>query len=163
MAYGSDQGLADYLSRTGRVLPAGITPAIAREFGSAYVDMFERKFRGTAIAYPPSFPRDIYNPTPVAIEYAAYEAAFAHASGVDLFGSGGTAGGQVVREKVDVLEIQYAAPESGAGVGGYYENNLFILPLAYRYLLPYLKCGTFFPSAMVVGSDPSVRDYHHGC
>lgn len=162
MPYGTDQGLIDYLAQSGRVLPAGMTPAVARYWGSAYVDMFERKYKGTAITLPDSFPRDIYNPTPVAIEYAAYEAGLAYAEGVDIFGGGGTSSGQVVRRKVDVLEIQYAESKS-EGLQGYYEDNLFILPLAYRYLVPYMKVAGFFPAAIVVGPAPSVRGFNRGC
>lgn len=149
MAYGSDQGLTDYLAQSGRVLPAGMTPAVARYWGSQYVNLWEDRYKGVAIALPDSFPRDLYDPVPVAVEYATYEAAFAHASGVDLFGTGGTAGGQVIREKIDVLEVQYAEPQ--AGFGGYWDNNRFILPLAYALLLPFMRKAGGIPAAFVVG------------
>lgn len=149
MAYGSDQELTDYLALSGRVLPAGMTPAVARYWGSQYVNLWEDRYKGVAVALPDSFPRDIYDPVPVAVEHASYEAAFAHASGVDLFGTGGTAGGQVIREKIDVLEVQYAEPQ--AGFGGYWDNNRFILPLAYALLLPFMRKAGGIGAAFVVG------------
>lgn len=149
MAYGTDQGLENYLAQSGRVLPAGMTPAVARNRGSAYVNLFEDKYLSKPISPPDSFPRVAYDPVPLAVEYAAYEAAFAVASGLDLFGTGGTAGGQVVREKIDVLEVQYAEPQ--AGFAGYWDNNRFILPLAYALLLPFMRKAGFGPAAFVVG------------
>lgn len=155
MPYGSDAAFLDYLALSGRTLPATMTPAVARYWGSMYVNSFERRYKGSAISLPDSFPRDIYNPVPVPVEYAAYEAGLAYAEGVALFGSGGTSSGQVVRERIDVIEIQYAGPSDKSA--GYYEDNLFIWPLAYQYLVPYMKVGSFFASAIVVGSNPSVR------
>lgn len=150
-SYGSDAGLIAYLAQSGRVLPVGMSPDVARYWGSQYVNLWEDRYKGVAIALPDSFPRDVYDPVPVAVEYASYEAAFAHASGVDLFGTGGTSGGQVVREKVDVIEVQYAAPESGSGLSGYWDNNRFILNLAYALLLPFMRKSGGIPAAFVVG------------
>lgn len=148
-SYGSDAGLAAYLTATGRTLPAGMTADVARHYGTVYVDSFEDMYRGTAVSTDNSFPRDLWPVVPAAVEHAAYEAAFAYASGVPIFGGGGTAGGQVVREKVDVLEVQYAAQESGSG--GWWDNNRYILPLAYALLLPFFKRkGAFTPSAFIV-------------
>ena len=147
MAYGSDADLQSYLSLTGRVLPPDMTPAVARQWGSSYVNLFEDKYKGVATAPPDSFPRNLWPVVPMAVEHAAYEAAFAYASGVDLFGTGGTAGGQVIREKVDVLEVQYAAPEGGSA--GYWDNSRFILPLAYALLKPFMGSG-YGVSAFVV-------------
>lgn len=148
-SYGTDAGLTAYLTATGRTLPAGMTAAVARHFGTVYVDSFEDMYRGTAVTTDNSFPRDLWPVVPTAVEHAAYEAAFAYASGVDIFSNGGTAGGQVIREKVDVLEVQYAAPEAGSG--GWWENNRYILPLAYALLLPFFRRkGAFAPSAFIV-------------
>ena len=147
MAYGEDSQLIDYLALTGRVLPPEMTPAVARQWGSAYVNLFEDKYRGVATAPPDSFPRNLWPVVPVAVEYAAYEAAFAYASGVDLFGSGGTAGGQVIEERVDVLSVKYASPEGGSA--GYWDNSRFILPLAYALLRPFMGSG-YGVSAFVV-------------
>lgn len=149
MAYGTNGGLSSYLTTTGRVLPLGADADVVRFWGSLYVDSFEPRYRGSALQDDASFPRDLWSTVPVNVEHAAYEAAFAYASGVVLFGPGGTAGGQVIREKLDVLEVQYAAPQDG---WGYWESNQFILPAAYALLIPFMKSkGNFFPSAMVVG------------
>lgn len=149
MSYGTNTGLTAYLTASGRTLPVGAAADVVRFWGSLYVDSFEPRYRGTALQDDASFPRDLWPVVPVNVEYATYEAAYAWAGGVAIFGGGGTAGGQVTREKVDVLEVQYAAPQDGTG---WYENNQFILPAAYALLLPFMKRkGGFFPSAMVVG------------
>lgn len=148
MPYGTNEGLASYLLASGREIPDGADPDTVRFWGSLYVDSFEDLYRGTALSPDASFPRDLWPVVPVNVEYATYEAGFAWASGVAIFGGGGSAGGQVVREKVDVLEVQYAAPYDGAG---YWEMNRFILPAAYALLLPFMRRkGNFFPSALVV-------------
>lgn len=147
-SYGTDAGMIGYLAMTGRVLPVGAVPAQARAMGTIYVDSFEDMFRGSALSDENSFPRDLWPVVPVRVEQAAYEAGYAWSSGVEIMGSGGTAGGQVIREKVDVLEVQYAGPQDGQG---YWEANRFILPLAYALLLPYFKRkGGFGYAAFVV-------------
>lgn len=148
-SYGSNQGLTDYIAATGRTLPVGASPDVVRLWGSMYVNQFEPCYRGSALQTDASFPRDLWPVVPVNVEYATYEAALAWAEGVAIFGGGGTAGGQVVKEKLDVLEVQYASPQDG---DGYWESNRFILPAAYALLLPFMnRKGGFFPSALVVG------------
>lgn len=148
MAYGSDADLTAYLALTGRTLPVTSTPAIARHYGSQYVDQFEQDYRGTALTTDASFPRDLWPTVPTRVEHATYEAGFAYASGVAIFGTGGSYSGQVVSEKVDTLAVTYAQPQDG---WGYWESNRYILPLAYSLLLPFLKRkGGFYPAALVV-------------
>lgn len=134
MPYGLDQGLVDYLSLTGRTLPVGAVAAQVRYAGSEWVDSLEDLYCGVAETPDASFPRDVADPVPIRVEQAAYEAGYLWATGVDIFGTGGTQGGQVTKEKVDVLEIQYAEPQSG----DWYSNNRFIVPRAWAKLLPYL-------------------------
>ena len=148
MAYGSDAGLTSYLTASGRTLPVGADPAVVRFWGSLYVDSFEQFYRGASLQPDASFPRDLWPVVPVNVESATYEAAFAYASGVPIFGGGGTAGGQVTSEQVDTLKVTYAAPQEG---WGYWDANMFILPAAYALLLPFFKRkGGFYPSALVV-------------
>lgn len=148
MPYGTNQGLTDYLTASGRALPVGADPDVVRFWGSLYVNQFEQCYRGSATTDSDSFPRDLWPVVPTNVELATYEAGFAWSSGVPIFGGGGTSGGQIVREKVDVLEVQYAAPKDGVG---YWEANQFILPAAYALLLPFMKRkGGFCPSAMVL-------------
>lgn len=135
MAYGTDQGLIDYLETTGRALPFPATADVARAWGSIYVDQFWDMYKGTALSDDEAFPRDLYPTVPTNVEYAAYEAGYAWATGVSIFGQGGTAGGQVIREKVDVLEVAYASP---TGEGWWYDNR-YILPLAWVLLMPFFK------------------------
>lgn len=151
MAYGTDHGLIEYLTNTGRALPSGEAPSVLREMGSLYVDSFDDLFCGKALSVDASFPRDIYPDVPKRIEEAAYEAAFAYASGVPIFGEGGTSGGQVIREKVDVLEVSYSDFKAD-----WWTANRFILPLAYAKLLPFIcppndgKCSPIPTAAVVV-------------
>lgn len=150
-SYGTNAGLIAYLASTGRVLPATADPDVVRLYGTRYVDGFWDLYRGVALTDENAFPRDLWPVIPVNVEYATYEAAFAWASGVAIFGTGGTSGGQVIREKVDVLEVQYAAPEAGSG--GWWDNNRFILPEAYTLLLPFFKrkgmCGLGYGAFVV--------------
>lgn len=134
LAYGSDVEMIAYLARTGRVLPINAVPEQVREIGSDYVDSLEDLYCGVAVSYDASFPRDLYPTVPVRVEQAAYEAAYAFATGVPIFGGGGTAGGQVTKEKVDVLEVSYAEPQSD----DWWAANRYILPLAYAKLLPFI-------------------------
>lgn len=135
-SYGTDDGLIAYLAITGRTLPVGAVSSQVRAMGTAYVDSFEDMYRGIALTLDNSFPRDLWPDVPERVENAAYEAGFAWASGVAIFGGGGSAGGQVIREKVDVLELQYAGPQEGQG---WWEANRFILPMAYALLIPFFK------------------------
>ena len=132
-SYGTDQGLIDYLAETGRELPEDAVPAEVRAMGAMWVDGWEDLFCGIALSDMNSFPRDLWPEIPTRIDYAAYEAGYAYANGEPIFGGGGTAGGQVTKEKVDVLEVTYAAP-----TGDWWWNNRYIVPLAYAHLLPFL-------------------------
>src|SRR5690606_1634876 len=132
-SYGTDQGLEDYLMLTGRELPDGANPTVLRHWGTQYVDSFEDMYCGVALSPDNSFPRDLWPVVPERVEHAAYEAALAYAEGVPLFGGGGTSGGQVIKERVDGLEVQYAAP-----TGDWWGASRFIWPLAYSLLLPFL-------------------------
>lgn len=135
MAYGTDAGLIAYLDLTGRALPTGYTPAQVREMGSLWVDGFEDVFCGVALTTDASFPRDLYDTVPVRVEHAAYEAGYAWATGVAIFGDGGSAGGQVIKERVDVIEVGYASPVEGSS---WWANNRYIVPMAYAHLLPFI-------------------------
>ncbi len=132
-SYGTNEGLVLYLAQSGRELPVGITADEARWWGTIYTDSFEDLYCGVALSPDNSFPRDLWPVVPERVEHAAYEAALAYAEGVPLFGGGGTSGGQVIKERVDVLEVQYAAP-----TGDWWGANRFIWPLAYSLLLPFL-------------------------
>lgn len=137
MAYGTNQGLIDYLATTGRTMPTGADPDVVRAWGSIYVNMWEDRYLGVAVALPDSFPRDMWPVVPVSVEYAAYEAGYAWSTGTwNGASAGGTAGGQVIKERVDVLEVQYAAPQDGSS---WWINNRYIIPLAYALLQPFMK------------------------
>ena len=148
MAYGSDSAMTAYLALTGRVVHPSHSTAVAREYGSLYVDQFEQDYRGCAVTTDASFPRDLWETVPTRVEHAAYEAGYAWSNGAPVFGDGGTMAGTVTSEKVDTLAVTYAEPMQGVG---YFDNNRYILPPAYTLLLPFLKRkGGFYPAALVV-------------
>src|SRR5690625_2681535 len=128
-AYGTDQGLIDYLERTGRETDRD--PAHVREMGSLWVDSFCFKSSREDPDQERKFPRKKYG-MPQAVEYAAYEAGYAWAEGDDIWGSQNFR--PVVREKVDVLEVQYAEPQATDLVS----YARMMMPIAYAYLEPYL-------------------------
>lgn len=152
MAYGSDAAMVAYLAKTGRVIPAGTDVSVAREVGSLWVNSFQ--FRGEKVIpdQEDQFPRNksnpVANPTPREIEYSAYEAGYAYATGVDIWGTGGTMGGQVIREKVDVLEVQRAEPKF-TNFAEFADAMRVLIPMAYRYLEPWLRRREGF--SVVVG------------
>ena len=146
-SYGSDEAMLEYLASTGRTLPAGIVPAVVRADGTLWVDQFERRYRSVALTDENSFPREAWPVVPQRVEWASYEAAWAVATGVAIWADGGTAGGQVVEERVDVLSVKYAGPQDGLS---YWELLQFIIPRAYALLTPFFRRGGTYASAFVV-------------
>lgn len=130
-AYGTDQGLTDWLAVQGYTLPGTApTPAVLRARGSAYVDGYERYWTGQRasgvmqeLGWPrtgatinciTAVPDDVI---PIAVVTAAYRAAWldAETPGI-LTGSTVTAGARVKRQKVDVIEREFF-DDGKAGVG----------------------------------------------
>ncbi|EJU15164.1 hypothetical protein LH128_00235 [Sphingomonas sp. LH128] len=131
-AYGTDQGLTDWLAEQGYALPTTApSPAILRARGSAYVDGYEVYWTGQRtggvmqdLAWPrtgatvnctQAIPSDVIPP---AVVNASYRAAWLEAStpGI-LAGPSIITGSRVKREKVDVVEAEYF-DDGKAAVGG---------------------------------------------
>ena len=146
-SYGSDEDMLQYLASTGRTLPVGIVPAVVRAEGTLWVDQFERRYRSMALTDENSFPREAWPVVPQRVEWAAYEAAWAVATGVAIWADGGTAGSQVIEERVDVLSVKYAGPQDGMS---HWESLQFILPRAYALLTPFLRRTGTVGAAFVV-------------
>lgn len=146
-SYGSDEAMLEYIASTGRTLPGGIVPAVVRADGTLWVDQFERRYRSVALTDENSFPREAWPVVPQRVEWAAYEAAWAVATGVAIWADGGTAGSQVIEERVDVLSVKYAGPQDGMS---HWESLQFILPRAYALLTPFLRRTDTYASAFVV-------------
>lgn len=126
--YGTDQGFEDWLTMNGHVLPEGApAPAILRQRGSQYIDgLYGSRFSGQptggfaqdrawpradASAHGQSIPADVI---PVAVEQAAYAAAVQEAISPGSLSVAASASGAIKREKVDVLEVEYAAGSGDA-------------------------------------------------
>lgn len=126
--YGSDTGFQDWLITNGHVLPDGaLAPAILRQRGSQYIDGFygscfagvptggfeqERAWpRIGAEASGQTIPSGV---VPVAIEHASYHAAYHEALSPGSLSVAASASGAVKREKVDVLEVEYAVGSGDA-------------------------------------------------
>lgn len=126
--YGTDQGFADWLTMNGHVLPESApAPAILRQRGSQYIDgLYGSRFSGQptggfaqerawprsgACAHGRPIPSDII---PVAVEQAAYAAALQEAVSPGSLSVAASASGAIKREKVDALEVEYAAGSGDA-------------------------------------------------
>ena len=149
-SYGSDADFISYLASTGRTLPVGSMPAVVRAEGTLWADQWENRFRSVALTEENSFPREAWPVVPQRVEWAAYEAAWAVATGVNIWGDPVNAGaGNVTMEKVDVLAIQYQGVQS-TDAWSFYDAARLMLPRAYALLTPFLKRNDTYASAFVV-------------
>lgn len=119
--YGTEAGFAAYADSTGQTPSAGaVLPALVR--ASAYIDgKYGLRFSGVrtggfdqALAWPRTgavtsegfiVPTDAI---PVAVEYATYEAALREIASPGSLSPDYVASSALKREKVDVIEIEYA-------------------------------------------------------
>ena len=110
MPYGTVSDMNAYLALTGRSIDVA-QQAFALEAGSMYIDtVYWDEFCGNPASDESAFPREGQDTVPVRVERAAYEAAYLWSQDPASLSGGGTAGGQVIREKVDVIEVAYASP-----------------------------------------------------
>lgn len=111
MTYGTTQGLQDYADATGRTIPVDANLDAALYNASLYIDgTYWDDFCGEPASPDAAFPRKGQTDIPQRVINATYEAALAWIANPASLSASGTAGGQVVREKVDVIEVAYAAP-----------------------------------------------------
>lgn len=131
MAYGTDEGAADWLASMGYALPVDAPPvAVLRARASAYLDaVYEPLWTGertggvmqedgwprTGALFrckPGAIPDDA---VPPAVVKAAYRAMWLEVSDPGILSASMTAGQRVAREKVDVIEMAYH--DDGGKVG----------------------------------------------
>lgn len=147
MAYGTNTSLAAYLALTGRTLTGDAD--FARQAGSLYIDgAYCDRFKSTPLTEDAEFPRVYFNPTPVRVERAAYEAAYLW--GLDNTSLSVSVSGNAVvkREKVEgAVEVEYFENTETVGVNGALPKFSVIEGLLSRYIR---KEGGYFPSAFVV-------------
>lgn len=121
MAYGSDQGLIDYATASGRTFTGDAT--VARTVASKYINgkAFWDRWVGTPVdPYGDAWPRNgiqgVSNTTvPTRVEQATYEAALIWAENPTALQSGAVTNngsGAIASEQVDVLRVSYHAPMS---------------------------------------------------
>lgn len=149
-SYGTNEAFVAYLTATGRALPDGADPDVLRLDGTLWVDQWETRYRSAPLTVDNSFPRVAWPAVPTRVEQAAYEAAWAVSQGVDIWGAPSSAGvGNVVREKVDVLELQYSGPQA-SNAWDFYDYARVMLPRAYALLVPFFKRNDAYGAAFVV-------------
>lgn len=146
--YGTDQGFSDWLTTNGHVLPENaLAPAILRHRGSQYIDgLYGSRFSGQptgsftqdrawprsgATAQGQSIPPDVI---PVAVEQAAYAAAFQEALKPGSLSVTATSAGALKRKKIDVIEREYFE-----GSGDAVADNTLRLSAVEGLLAPYFS------------------------
>lgn len=112
MPYGDVSGLEQYALDTGRTLPSGANLTAALYNASMYIDgTYWDDFCGEPATDDAAFPRKGQSSVPQRVINATYEAAIQWLGDKGSLTLGGSAGGQVIREKVDgAVEVAYAAP-----------------------------------------------------
>lgn len=129
MAYGSDQGLEDWLSAQGLELPAGSDRAVLRNIGSSYLDAaYEARLscssRTDGFEQELAWPRTghVVNGQlvpdtliPLAWVNASYRAAYLTAITPGWATAGIDATRQTRREKVDVIEREFFSAADAPG------------------------------------------------
>lgn len=117
MPYGTVAGLEAYAVMTGRVIPPDANLTAALYHASMYIDgTYWDDFCGVPATDDAAFPRKGSTTVPERVINATYEAALMWIADNDSLSFSGSQGGQVIREKVDVIEVQYAAPQDGGDV-----------------------------------------------
>lgn len=146
--YGSDTGFQDWLAENGHALPEGaLAPAILRQRGSQYIDgLYGSRFSGQpaegfaqerawprsgAYVHGQSIPTDVI---PVAVEQAAYAAAFQEALKPGSLSVSAMSAGALKRKKIDVLEKEYFE-----GSGDAVADNTLRLSAVEGLLAPYFS------------------------
>lgn len=146
--YGTDQGFTDWLTMNGHVLPESApAPAILRQRGSQYIDgLYGSRFSGQptggftqdrawprvgACAHCQTIPSNII---PVAVEHAAYAAAFQDALKPGSLSVTATSAGTLKRKKIDVIEKEYFE-----GSGDAVADNTLRLSAVEGLLAPYFS------------------------
>ncbi|MFN3352506.1 MAG: DnaT-like ssDNA-binding protein [Brevundimonas sp.] len=125
--YGSNEGLEDWLTARGRTLPDGANSDVLRQLGSDYVDATyadvwpgrptggveqERAWPRTgAAANWQTIGSDVI---PLAIVNASYAAAWLESQRAGALAASARGSGVVTREKIDVLEREYAEGSGNA-------------------------------------------------
>tara|TARA_R110000851_G_scaffold178010_3_gene324925 strand:- start:704 stop:1168 length:465 start_codon:yes stop_codon:yes gene_type:complete len=111
-AYGTDLGLTDYATATGRTVTG--TAAQLRAAATDYLDgTYWYRFKGTALTDDNAYPRVGSTVVPDRIDRATYEAALildADASALSTGSVTNNSAGAIASEKVDVISVSYHAP-----------------------------------------------------
>lgn len=115
--YGSDQGFNDWLVASGHILPEGAAAAgVLRLRAAAYIDAaYGSRFAGQpagGVSQERAWPRTVHGGViPAAVVEACYQAAWFEANNPGGLVKAGAEAAGVKREKVDAVEVEYAAPQ----------------------------------------------------
>lgn len=157
--YGTDEGLDTWLADYGYTWPAaGISKAVGRQRGSAYVDgVYGARFPGTpagGYAQERAWPRDDAQTSagedipsdqvPTAIIEASYAAALYEAENPGALAVAVTGGASIKREKVGPIETEYFE-----GKGDAVANATPVLTMVEGLLTQFLVAANF-PYPLVV-------------
>ena len=148
MAYGSNSDLTDYLALTGRVLTGD--PDHARQAASLYIDAaYASRFKSVPLSLDAEFPRETYDPTPVKVEQAAYEAAYLWGLDNNSLSASASTSGVVKREKVEgAVEVEYFENMTDdSAIASSMPKYSVIEGLLHPFIR---KEGGYFPTAFVV-------------
>lgn len=117
MTYGTPQGLQDYATATGRTIPVGANLDAALYNASMYIDgTYWDELCGEPASMDAAFPRKGQASVPQRVINATYEAALTWLADNGSLTYSGSQSGQVIKEKVDVIEVGYAAPSGNWSV-----------------------------------------------
>ena len=135
-AYGTDIGLTAYATGTGRTVNGD--PAQLRMLATYYIDgTYWHQFKGS-----PASDDNYFNPVPERVLNATYEAALLLDADAGALSSGSVSnagGGAVTQEKVDVISVSYAAPNSDAMSNDTVMDNTPRYSVVENILRPLLK------------------------
>lgn len=159
--YGTDAGFTAWLAANGYTNTSGLTPAVLRERGSAYIDgQYGDRFTGTptgGIAQERAWPRtnafaygvaiDLTS-IPAAVVNASYAAAFAEASAPGSLSVVVNPSRMIKHQKVEgAVEREFFEPNASLSA---VEAATPVLATVEGLLKPFLASAAGFPAILVV-------------
>ncbi len=148
MTYGTNSGLTDYATSTGRAVTGD--PDVLRLVASNYLDgLYWERYIGIPVeTYGAAWPRTGITgitDVPERVEQATYEAALLYDADANALSSGSVSNngsGAVASEKVDVIQVGYHAPMNSRSMADdAVIDNVPRYSTVEALLRPFLKSG----------------------